>query len=96
MVYSVEPTAIPTASVDRERRQADDFQQRIISSKEDVDGNAQLQLLQQRQNRALTVTFTTTTTSYVYSSTVVKKTISLVAAADNGKVTCLPIGFVVC
>ena len=93
----VETTKIPT-NMDRDVRQAD-YQQTIDSSKDEdsfvsgKDDGDNVQMTFRRQNRALVVTFTTTTTSYIFSSTVVKKTLNL--AVSTG-LSCLPSGFAVC
>lgn len=94
-LFRVEPTAIPLANIERERRQAD-FQG-IVSSKEDVESLANdskdQAMINQRQNRAFTVTFSTTTTSYFFTSTVVRKTLNLAASTA---LSCVPVGYLVC
>ncbi len=89
----------PLTNFDRELRH---YQQAIISSKDNEDfaisgrnDDFNNQMTLRRKNRALVVTFTTTTTSFVFSTTIVKKTINLIHGI-NGSLTCLPDGFVIC
>ncbi len=85
----------------REKRQAltDQDLQRLISSKDDVtvDDISELQG-KIRQKRFLLNGYaaTTTVTTYSFVSTVVTKTVNLVAVADNGKVLCKPAGVILC
>ncbi|KAI9563688.1 hypothetical protein GHT06_011152 [Daphnia sinensis] len=94
-VLQVEPTEIPLANIERERRQTD-FQG-IASSKEDVESlledSKDQAVINQRQHRALTVTFSTTSTTYFFTSTVVKKTLNLAASTA---LSCVPVGYLVC
>jgi len=66
----------------------------IASSKDAETGDDSEQVALNRHARQ--IKFTTTTTSYIFTSTIVKKTVNLINSGSSTQLVCLPSSFTIC
>jgi hypothetical protein len=88
MYFSLLPTSTQSFEIDPVKTV-----EQITSSKDELPQLHDSFIGSYREYRAFKVKYTLTSTSYVFSSTVIKNTVTL---ANDGNLLCLPEGFTIC